>query len=249
MGARKNVLVSGAFSGQMVVEIAAVAGGTFCPLRTFTAPRSESFEVACAEMRVSSQNVGGAPVVDVTAEQGIALGVNLDVPAGDGSGLASDITAFGELMTAIVQPFGAGVCFVELSEDGVNWVQAFPTFTTRGGWYTRKNPGNFARVTRASVGLGPGPAPVVQLAALVGGIPTVQYEFVDTSAGAQLVVLPPAPTLEDVIVVKDTAGLAEIAPITVDGNGNTIDGDPTFVIAVGYGSITLVFNGTEWSVI
>lgn len=166
MAGKKTILVSGVFSGQVIVEIAAVAGGPFCQLRTFTAPKSMVFEVACAEMRVSSQNVGGAPVVDVSAEEAVVQAVNLAVPAGNGSGAGSDISALGELMTAVVLPYGSGSCIVELSEDNVNWVQAFSTFTPAGGCQTKEKPANFARVTRAGVTVGA--PPVVQLAAISG---------------------------------------------------------------------------------
>lgn len=50
--------------------------------------------------------------------------------------------------------------------------------------------------------------------------------------------------------IKDGLGLASPAtPITITPAAGTIDGSATATIDVPYGSLTLVFSGTEWKLI
>ena len=66
--------------------------------------------------------------------------------------------------------------------------------------------------------------------------------------GPATIVLPIAP-VGTVFIVKDIDGDAAVNPITIAGLGSTIDGSPTATIDTNYGSITLIFNGTEWSIV
>jgi hypothetical protein len=65
------------------------------------------------------------------------------------------------------------------------------------------------------------------------------------------VTLPAASTMTNkTIIVKDESGNAGTSNITVDGDGSeTIDGAATKVINVGFGSITVYSNGTNWFVL
>jgi len=49
-------------------------------------------------------------------------------------------------------------------------------------------------------------------------------------------------------IIKDVSGNASDNPITVTAN-TTIDNASSYVIDSDYGSITLVFNGIEWSIV
>jgi len=53
------------------------------------------------------------------------------------------------------------------------------------------------------------------------------------------------------LAIKDRTGSASGGtPLTINAaGGETIDGEATQQIVVGYGSVTLVPNGTEWSII
>lgn len=68
-----------------------------------------------------------------------------------------------------------------------------------------------------------------------------------TTGSATTVTVPASPTAHVDYIVKDARGDAAANPITV--NGATIDGQSSFVIPVNYGAVTLVFNGTDWSVV
>lgn len=62
---------------------------------------------------------------------------------------------------------------------------------------------------------------------------------------ASSVVLPVSPQ-GTVFVVKDLSGFAAINPITITAS-TTIDGSASDIINSPFGSLTLVFNGTEWN--
>lgn len=60
----------------------------------------------------------------------------------------------------------------------------------------------------------------------------------------------PAGVTGRVFNIKDGLGLAAPAtPITITPTAGTIDGAATAVINAPYGSLTLVYSGTEWKVI
>lgn len=74
------------------------------------------------------------------------------------------------------------------------------------------------------------------------------YILADSSGGAVTVKLPATPLSGDTYVVKDASGTSLANPITVDGNGNNIDGGPTFLIDSNYAAYTFIFNGTIWNI-
>jgi hypothetical protein len=62
------------------------------------------------------------------------------------------------------------------------------------------------------------------------------------------VILPASPT-GTVFIVKDAAGVASINSITVSAIASTIDGAAAATIDANYGSLTFIFNGTEWNIV
>jgi hypothetical protein len=73
--------------------------------------------------------------------------------------------------------------------------------------------------------------------------------LIDTSAVAVTIILPLIPVRGDIYQVKDRTGNAGTNTITVSGNGINIDGVGSYSITTNYGKVTLVFNGTTWSVL
>ncbi|WP_149867177.1 hypothetical protein [Solirubrum puertoriconensis] len=67
------------------------------------------------------------------------------------------------------------------------------------------------------------------------------------SAGT-IIKLPVAAQNGEQHTVKDYTGLAETAPITIDGNGKLIDGAEKFKVNSNYGSATFTFNNNAWLV-
>lgn len=68
----------------------------------------------------------------------------------------------------------------------------------------------------------------------------------DTSGGNITVYLPKSPSGGDTYSVKKSAA-ANI--LTINGNGKSIDGGGTVLIYPQYGSYTMMYTGTEWSII
>ena len=65
------------------------------------------------------------------------------------------------------------------------------------------------------------------------------------SAG-NTVKLPSSATNGQQHTVKDYAGIASVASITVDGNGKLIDGNAAFPISTDFGAITFTYNNNAW---
>lgn len=71
---------------------------------------------------------------------------------------------------------------------------------------------------------------------------------VDTSSSRTIIPLA-SPTTGQKHIIKDTVGSAAANNITVTPSGKNIDGAASYTINSNYGSITIVYNGTEWSVV
>lgn len=71
----------------------------------------------------------------------------------------------------------------------------------------------------------------------------------DSTGGPLTISLSAAPATDTCESVKDSGGAADTNNITVDGNGNTIDGAATWIIATRYGAADFHYNGTEWSIL
>ncbi len=78
---------------------------------------------------------------------------------------------------------------------------------------------------------------------------TDQFISADVTAGVIQVNLPNAPTTGRIITVKDVAGLAASSNITLTtvGGAVLIDGATTNVMNTAYQSVTVIFNGSAYS--
>jgi hypothetical protein len=57
----------------------------------------------------------------------------------------------------------------------------------------------------------------------------------------------PAGVTGQTFIIKDALGLASVAtPITITPTAGTIDGAANATISAPYGSVTLIYNGTQW---
>jgi hypothetical protein len=69
---------------------------------------------------------------------------------------------------------------------------------------------------------------------------------VGSISGTVNVTLPNNPTVGQTFVIKDGRGNAATHNITINGNGNMIDGASTYIIAVNYESVTAVWDSGMW---
>ena len=73
---------------------------------------------------------------------------------------------------------------------------------------------------------------------------------VEVTPAAAVAVNLPAGVTGQVFNIKDGLGLAAVAtPITITPAAGTIDGAATATINVPYGSLQIVYSGTEWKII
>jgi hypothetical protein len=70
--------------------------------------------------------------------------------------------------------------------------------------------------------------------------------LVDTSSARTIIPLA-APVTGTTYRIKDSVGSAALNNITITPSGKNIDGAASYVISSNYGSIDIVYNGTEWS--
>lgn len=93
----------------------------------------------------------------------------------------------------------------------------------------------------------PGLVPVTIVTTTPFNATTSQYFLGVNVAAPASVVLPVSPT-GTVFIIKDIDGDALTNPITVTAS-TTIDGSASATINSPYGSLQLVFNGTEWNIV
>ena len=82
----------------------------------------------------------------------------------------------------------------------------------------------------------------------LAGTLTGTLAVVDTSSGPQNYSLPANPADDTLVTIKDN-GNAAANNITIQGNGNLIDGQPTFVLRNNWSSARFVFESGQWYVI
>ena len=73
--------------------------------------------------------------------------------------------------------------------------------------------------------------------------------FIGSTVLDGIIILPTNPTTGTVYIIKDINGTATNSNPIVITDTNTYDGATTAEIRTNYGSLTLIFNGTEWNVI
>ena len=85
---------------------------------------------------------------------------------------------------------------------------------------------------------------------LLSGAATVErFTQIGINAGsAYSLTMPASPEAGDWVSFVVISGNAVINNITVLGNGNTVNGDPSLVIDVNNAKVDLIYNATEWRV-
>lgn len=93
----------------------------------------------------------------------------------------------------------------------------------------------------------PSPVPVTEVTTPTYTA-TVRDYFLCVDHAGLVTITFPVSILGTVYIVKDCSGNARDYPITIQGTGQTIDGGVA-EIDTNYGSLTFIFNGTEWSIV
>lgn len=79
-------------------------------------------------------------------------------------------------------------------------------------------------------------------------VPQDALILVDTSSARTITPLA-SPTTGQKHIIKDSVGSAAANNITVTPSGKNIDGAASSTMNINYGSMTIIYNGTEWSII
>lgn len=79
-------------------------------------------------------------------------------------------------------------------------------------------------------------------------VPQDQLILVDTSLARTITPLA-SPTTGQKHIIKDNVGSAATNNITITPSGKNIDGAASTIINLNYGSVTIVYNGTQWLII
>lgn len=80
-----------------------------------------------------------------------------------------------------------------------------------------------------------------------GSVSAGTLNLVDTSAGAITLTLPAAPGNGNAMYFQDAKGTWDSNPLTINRNGNTIQGLAENLIAANEnGGFGLTYNGTDW---
>lgn len=279
MAALKTITVEDTFTGVVAIEVSNDGGATFGELTTFTRPGKRTIAAVAEQMRVTRRIIDpaapGLPNIDVGADAGVTAFAVPAVPAGDGTGAPTDVSGLGEFNTVVVAGVFTGSLTIEISEDGVDYVDCL-TFTTP--LMRSKNfIAQFLRVTRANVNPGAPGAPVVAVGASPGAgggggggadvISALQVgpaayaasfgELVRVSGGVAFVVNLPAIAagnagqtvkVKEVVVAAGAPFLA--ISVTPDG-ADTIDAvAAAFVIATGQTGVVLESDGAgNWMIV
>lgn len=93
----------------------------------------------------------------------------------------------------------------------------------------------------------PSPVPVTQVTTPTYTATVRDYFLCVDHAGLVTITLPFG-VLGTVYIIKDCSGNARDYPITIQGLVQSVDGG-TAEINTNYGSITVIFNGAEWSIV
>lgn len=168
MGRFKTVTVGGTFNGTVILEVSLDGGTTWGQILATTATGKFPIEVSAQQMRVRRSGVPtvapGTPNVDVG---GLVTGASFEalaVPAGNGNGAGTDISALGQFSTVTCVGTYKGQVLIQISEDNSAWETCF-AFDTSGGVQSKIVLAQFVRVRRVGVpSVAPG-APVVNFGA------------------------------------------------------------------------------------
>jgi hypothetical protein len=162
LGSDKTIVIEGNIQAILTVEVSE-DGVSFCQVRTFSGPGSKQVDVVAQYMRVQvSGYLRGSATCTVGGQTATNDFASVDVPAGNGAGIATAVSTFGQIWTVIVGTQGdfAGVLIVEASQNGTDWGQVLPTFTGNG-CQSGIISANFVRVRRSGYDqYAPGPATV-----------------------------------------------------------------------------------------
>jgi hypothetical protein len=95
----------------------------------------------------------------------------------------------------------------------------------------------------------PSPVTVTDVTTLTYTALATDYFLCVDTATAPVTITLPTGILGTVYIIKDCSGDAATNPITIQGTGGELVDGSVGTINTPYGSVSLIFNGTEWSIV
>ena len=136
--------------------------------------------------------------------------------------------------------------------QGINpmiYFPPFPPFPPASYPHQIINDNDVINVGSGSIGGNPSPVTVTDVTTpTYTALATDYFLCVDTATTPVTITLPTG-ILGTVYIVKDCSGDADTNNITIQGTGGQLVDGSTATINSPYGSISLIFNGTEWSIV
>ena len=136
--------------------------------------------------------------------------------------------------------------------QGINpmiYFPPFPPFPPASYPQQIINDNDVINVGSGSIGGNPSPVTVTDVTTpTYTALATDYFLCVDTATTPVTITLPTG-ILGTVYIVKDCSGDADTNNITIQGTGGQLVDGSTATINSPYGSISLIFNGTEWSIV
>ena len=145
-----------------------------------------------------------------------------------------------------------GACMSQNQYQGINpmiYFPPFPPFPPASYPQQIINDNDVINVGSGSIGGNPSPVTVTDVTTpTYTALATDYFLCVDTATTPVTITLPTG-ILGTVYIVKDCSGDADTNNITIQGTGGQLVDGSTATINSPYGSISLIFNGTEWSIV
>jgi hypothetical protein len=168
LGAERTITATGPFDASVTIE-ASGDGVIFSPIHTFNNPGKKLIPIAATQMRIRVENIKKivSPSVEVSAEGVTTRSATLDVPAGNGTGAATDVSIFGRFTTFYIQEPYSGTVTIEESGNGVDFFACatFARSTTVAQQKSKMVTARFFRVVRAGINPRAVGLPIVEVAA------------------------------------------------------------------------------------
>lgn len=129
------------------------------------------------------------------------------------------------------------------------WVPPLPALEPIGFPQQIFNDNDIINVGSGSIGGNPSPVTVTNVTTpTYTALATDYFLCVDTATDPVTITLPTG-ILGTVYIIKDCSGDASTNVITIQGTGGQLVDDSVATVNAPYGSIQVIFNGVDWSIV
>ena len=236
--------IASSFYGVALGQNNAVGGGSGAvalgTINTATGGGAVAIGASCQATQSAAVSIGSLNSVSATNAVAIGTSLTIDTTASTAVGRGLNSNGFSAVT---MLGYAGGTAFLATANN---------TFYVLGGTTTPlidlNSTAGIIRTNLTIAGTLTSQGRVEAVTSKTANYPVVATDeniICDSSAGAFTITLPASPATGRVYtVIQEVAGFN----LTVDGNGNNINGSATIVMNTAYLSYTFLFNGTNWSI-